>query len=44
MGLLNLIWKAHIKFSKLIMNKQLYTQGSSFVLNVFSPGLAVKGL
>ena len=25
----------HIKFSKPIMNKQLYTQGSSFVLNVF---------
>ena len=25
----------HIKFSKPIMNKQLFTQGSSFVLNVF---------
>ena len=26
---------SHIKFSKPIMNKQLFTQGSSFVLNVF---------
>ena len=25
----------HIKFSKPIMNKQLFTQGSSFVVNVF---------
>ena len=25
----------HIKFSKPIMNKQFFTQGSSFVLNVF---------
>ena len=25
----------HIKFSKPIMNKQLFIQGSSFVLNVF---------
>ena len=25
----------HITFSKSIMNKQLFTQGSSFVLNVF---------